>query len=94
MEINTTSTAVKFNFSEVFAEREYTYHQGESPAVHYASVNDTRIARITGIEGKSLFTVKMDCGITLANKFDNRSEAAEAAFNFYKDNFYLDYINA
>jgi len=91
---NTTSTRVQFNLPAFDEPTEYTYTQGESPAVHYAWTKNTRIARITGKEGKSLFTVNMDCGITLANKFDNRSEAAEAAFNFYKDNFYLDFINA
>lgn len=91
---NNTSNRVTFNFAEVFAPREVIVVQGESPAVHYAWRNNTRIARITGNHRKSLFTVNMECGITLVNKYETRNEAAEAALKFYKDNFYLDYINA
>lgn len=95
MENNNNQPArIKFNFAETFAPREIVLIQGESPAVHYAWLNDTRIARITGTFGKSLFTIKMDTGITLSNKYETRQEAGEAALQFFKDNFYLAYLDA
>lgn len=93
MENNTTQPArIKLDIAAMFAPREVILIQGESPAIHYAWRNDTRIARITGNAGKSLFTVTMDCGITLSNKYETRNEAGDAALKFYKDNFYLEFI--
>ena len=90
---STSNKRITLNLEEMFSKSEYTYSQGESPSVFYVNCNNTRIARITGRENKG-FTIKMTCGITLANKYTTTTDASAAAFRFYKDNFYLDYINA
>jgi hypothetical protein len=84
---------ITLNIEEMFSKSEYTFSQGESPSVFYVNCNNTRIARVTGRQNKG-FTIKMTCGITLTNKYTTTIGAAEAAFKFYKDNFYLDFINA
>ena len=70
----------------------FTHSQGESPAISQMWNGADKIARITGVHGKSKFTVHMECGITLVNKYDTKQEALKAAAQFYFDNFYLDII--
>ena len=90
METNNNNRVI-LNLDEMFSNSKYTYSQGESPAVFYVNCNNTRIARITG---RKNLTVAMTCGITLNQKHATITEASEAAFRFYKDNFYLEFINA
>lgn len=70
---------------------DYTYSQGESPTVFNIWNGAEKIARITGTN-KSQYTVHMNCGITLSNKYDTHLDAIEAAGKFFFDNFYLDII--